>query len=61
MQVKTKKPQVKTFDDRELKILIKQCPMEVQEYIRSQKTALESQKHIIALAMKKIFDLTKKQ
>ena len=51
-------PIVKTFNDKEIKQLIKDCDPELRKYIEAQQRALKMGQETTALAIKKIKELT---
>ena len=51
---------VKTFNDRELSLAIKQSPVIIQQYIQSLLNLQKIQQETIVLAKKKIFELVNK-
>jgi hypothetical protein len=51
--------QVQAFDDKRIKELIAKADPELREYIEAQQHALNGYRDTLALAMKKIFALSK--
>jgi hypothetical protein len=55
-----KAPTVKTFDDKIIKQLIRECDPRLKQYIEAQQRALKGAQETTARAMKKIRELINK-